>query len=424
MWEGALIAVFANFLVSLSLIVQKHAHMKNEAETARANAVNANSTNTIKPVVASKDYWQLKWWWLGISINAVGELGNLIAYGYAPTIVVAPLGATTVMFNSFFSVLILKERFRPNDIAYLIAILAGIVLIIYSNSGDPQPHLTVDETISQYFNTWQCIVLFSTSIVAIVALQLYIKLRGVNSMFPALWNSAIISMYTVLCSKAAITWMRAPEDGKPTQLPYALLWIMMASAAVTAVWSMHYLQMALQSYEASLTIPTFFTLFTFCCIAGAALAFQEFSALTALTLALFIIGLSLSVIGVYLLARRGGSIAETAITQALHQGLVLRPSPALRRCQTSGGRIFAETADVVPTRLVYEQDLQAGKLPAGLSPTGCEDFPGMVQSFAEVLLMQVCLEFAFAAMIHSFRLSHPAHHSSACAACLLCFHLE
>lgn len=407
MWEGALIAVFANFLVSLSLIVQKHAHMKNEAETARANAVNTNSTNTIKPFVASKDYWQLKWWWLGISINAVGELGNLIAYGYAPTIVVAPLGATTVMFNSVFSVFILKERFRPKDIAYLIAILAGIVLIIYSNSGDPQPHFTVDETISNYFNTWQCILLFSTSIVAIVVLQLYIKLRGVNSMFPALWNSAIISMYTVLCSKAAIMWMRAPEDGKPTQLPYALLWIMMASAAITAVWSMHYLQMALQSYEASLTIPTFFTLFTFCCIAGAALAFQEFSALTALTLALFIIGLSLSVIGVFLLARRGGSIAETAITQALHQGLVLRPSPALRRCQTSGGRIFAETADVVPTRLVYEQDLQAGKVPAGLSPTGSEDFPGMVQSFAEVLLMQVCLEFAFAAMIHSVRLSPP-----------------
>lgn len=421
MWEGALIAVFANFLVSLSLIVQKHAHMKNEAETARANAANAKSTNSINPVVASKDYWQLKWWWLGISINAVGELGNLIAYGYAPTIVVAPLGATTVMFNSFFSVLILKERFRPKDIAYLMSILAGIVLIIYSNSADPQPHLTVDETISNYFNTWQSILLFSTSIVCIVVLQLYIKLRGVDSMFPALWNSAIISMYTVLCSKAAIMWMRAPEDGKPTQLPYALLWIMMAFVAITAVWSMHYLQMALQSYEASLTIPTFFTLFTFCCIAGAALAFQEFSALTALPLALFIIGLALAVLGVYLLARRGGSIAETAITQALHHGLVLRPSPALRRCQTSGGRIFAETADVVPTRLVYEQDLQAVKVPPGVSSTGYEDFPGAVQSFAEVLLMQVCLEFAFSAVKLSFWLSRPVSSSQPLRCVLVVF---
>ena len=319
MWEGAIIAIFANFLVSLSLIVQKHAHMKNEAETAVANAAKVRSTTSDLSVVASKGYWQLKWWWLGLAIDAVGELGNLIAYGYAPTIVVAPLGATTVMFNSLFSVIILKERFRPKDMAYLLAIFAGIVLIIYANNGDPQEHLTVDETIDRFLNTWQCILLFSASIVAIIALQIYIKVRGVTSMFPALWIASATSMYTVLCSKAAIMWMRAPEVGKASQLSYALLWIMMALTAISAIWSMHYLQLALQSFEASLTIPTFFTLFTFCCIAGAALAFQEFSALTALPLALFIIGLALAVAGVYLLARRGGSIAETAITQALHQ---------------------------------------------------------------------------------------------------------
>ena len=188
---------------------------------------------------------------------------------------------------------------------YLVSIFAGIVLIVYANNGDPMPHLTVDETVTLYFSTWQSILLFSLSLVAIVVLQIYIKLRGVNSMFPALWNSAVISMYTVLCSKAAIMWMRAPEVGKPTQLPYALVWIMIALVIITAVWSMHYLQMALQSFEASLTIPTFFTLFTFCCIAGAALAFQEFAALSVITLILFALGVSLAVLGVFLLARRG-----------------------------------------------------------------------------------------------------------------------
>jgi len=40
-------------------------------------------------------------------------------------------------------------------------------------------------------------------------------------------------------------------------------------------------------------------------------------------MALFIIGLSLSILGVFLLARRGGSIAETAIIQV--QPLALQP---------------------------------------------------------------------------------------------------
>jgi hypothetical protein len=79
-------------------------------------------------------------------------------------------------------------------------------------------------------------------------------------------------MYTILCSKAAIMWMRAPEAGHSTQLPYALLWVMVALVLITAVWSMHYLQMALQAFDSSLTIPTFFTMFTLCCVIGAALA--------------------------------------------------------------------------------------------------------------------------------------------------------
>jgi drug/metabolite transporter (DMT)-like permease len=369
--------------------------MKNEAETASNKEKIQGGQHDANVTAVSKGYWQLKWWWLGISINAVGEFGNLIAYGYAPTIVVAPLGATTVMFNSFFSVLILKERFRCKDIMCLFAILAGVVLIVYANDGDQQPPLTVDQTVSSFFSTWQCIAFFFVSIVLIIGLQSYIKYRGaaITSMFPTLWNSAIISMYTVLCSKAAIMWMRAPEAGHSTQLPYALVWIMVAFVLITAVWSMHYLQMALQSFEASLTIPTFFTLFTFCCIAGAAIAFQEFSALSALTLGLFIIGLALAILGVVLLARRGGSIAETAITQALHQGLVMRPSPALRRCQTSGSRVSSLANDPVPTRLVYQQDLEAGIM--RLTPRDFDDIPGMVQSIAEGMLLQVVCSLSF-----------------------------
>jgi len=279
MWQGALIPIFANFFVSLSLTVQKHAHMKNEAatEAARATEASRKVEDRSDAAIAPKGYWRLPWWWLGISINAIGELGNIIAYGYAPTFVVAPLGATTVMFNSIFAVVVLKERFCRQDAVCLLAIFVGIVMIVYSNNGDSHNNipLTVDETISTFFNTWQCILLISLSLAAIVCLQIYIHLRRaeIKSMFPFLWNSAIISMYTILCSKAAIMWMRAPEAGHSTQLPYALLWVMVALVLITAVWSMHYLQMALQAFDSSLTIPTFFTMFTLCCVTGAALAY-------------------------------------------------------------------------------------------------------------------------------------------------------
>jgi drug/metabolite transporter (DMT)-like permease len=400
MWQGALIAVFANFLVSLSLTVQKLAHIKNEAATEAARAIQASldPKDRSDGAIASKGYWQLPWWWLGVSIDAVGEVGNVIAYGYAPTFVVAPLGATTVVFNSIFAVVILKERFRWKDVACLLAIFVGIVMIVYSNEGESQPPLTIDETINTFFNTWQSIALVSVSLATIVCLQLYIYLRrtAITSMFPFLWNASIIAMYTVLCSKAAVMWMRAPEAGHPTQLPHVLLWVMVASVLITAIWNTHYLQMALQAFDSSLTIPTYFTLFTFCCVIGAALLFQEFAALSPLTMALFVIGLSLSIVGVFLLARRGGTIAETAITQLLHRGLAA--SPTVRRCHTSGGRIFAESSSaVLSPRMVYQQDLEAAKGGVGitsnalhsLSLTSVERDTNVEQSFAEALLMQV-----------------------------------
>jgi hypothetical protein len=82
---------------------------------------------------------------------------------------------------------------------------------------------------------------------------------------------------------------------------------------------------------------------------------------------------------------------------------VLTASPTVRRCHTSGGRIFAESDDaVLSPRLVYQQDLEAGKGGAGVmnngsnspSPTGDDEEHVVGQSFAEKLLMQVQLQRA------------------------------
>ena len=44
-----------------------------------------------------KPYTKLPLWWLGITLTAGGELGNLFAYGFAPAAVVAPVGSVGVL---------------------------------------------------------------------------------------------------------------------------------------------------------------------------------------------------------------------------------------------------------------------------------------------------------------------------------------
>jgi len=45
-------------------------------------------------------------------MNAVGELGNLIAYGYAESTVVAPIGAVGVLCSALIATFVLGEPFR------------------------------------------------------------------------------------------------------------------------------------------------------------------------------------------------------------------------------------------------------------------------------------------------------------------------
>jgi len=62
----------------VSLNIQKYAHMQNTQRVARGEE--------------RLPYHKIPVWWLGMVFNAVGEVGNLVAYGYAEATVVTPIG--------------------------------------------------------------------------------------------------------------------------------------------------------------------------------------------------------------------------------------------------------------------------------------------------------------------------------------------
>ena len=72
---GALSCVVGNFLISLSLNLQRRAHRDN---------------------TEGVHYTKFKAWWVAILCMFVGEIGNFLAYGMAPASLVSPLGAFTV----------------------------------------------------------------------------------------------------------------------------------------------------------------------------------------------------------------------------------------------------------------------------------------------------------------------------------------
>ncbi|KAH1178262.1 hypothetical protein KIL84_011964, partial [Mauremys mutica] len=135
---GVLLAITGNFLISISLNIQKYAHLR--------LACQANQ----------KPYYTSKLWWCGIILMGLGELGNAAAYGFAPATLIAPLGCVSVIGSAFISVLFLKETMRAADMLGGTLTIAGTYLLVTF-----APNVTQELTatkIQNYLISWQFLI--------------------------------------------------------------------------------------------------------------------------------------------------------------------------------------------------------------------------------------------------------------------------
>lgn len=83
------------------------------------------------PKVAST-YLKSPYWWLGQILITVGEMGNFLAYGFAPASIVSPLGVVALISNCVIAPLFFKERFRKRDFWGVVIAVGGAVTVVFS----------------------------------------------------------------------------------------------------------------------------------------------------------------------------------------------------------------------------------------------------------------------------------------------------
>lgn len=62
----------------------------------------------------------------------VGEMGNFLAYGFAPASIVSPLGVVALVSNCVIAPIFFKETFRPRDFWGVIIAIGGAVTVVLS----------------------------------------------------------------------------------------------------------------------------------------------------------------------------------------------------------------------------------------------------------------------------------------------------
>eukprot|EP00929_Paragymnodinium_shiwhaense_P065649 TRINITY_DN32890_c0_g1_i2.p1 TRINITY_DN32890_c0_g1~~TRINITY_DN32890_c0_g1_i2.p1 ORF type:complete len:619 (+),score=135.49 TRINITY_DN32890_c0_g1_i2:111-1967(+) len=121
--RGALICLFGSTLTALGIVLQKFSHAADAAAAAAAAANPGNAPN-------GATYCSRPWWLLGFSIFVAAQLINMVSMAMAPQAVLSCLGSWTLVCNTFFARLILKESVSRMQVVAVCGLVVGTAAVI------------------------------------------------------------------------------------------------------------------------------------------------------------------------------------------------------------------------------------------------------------------------------------------------------
>jgi len=314
---GITVAILGNMCISFSYQFQKLAHKRN---------------------VEKRPYTSLPLWWLGLSLMVFGEIGNFLAYGWAPATVVSPLGAASVIVNALLAHVLLKERLsKRNMLGVMLAILGAVVISLTapkSTLNDSEQPMSLEgggegSYIYRSLVTPRAFVF----LVCVVAAALFLgnpclHPLGVSEAFRAkyVWANCgmcgLLGAITVMGAKGVSTALGQLAGGDVHMFTSSEAWLtylLVASAVVSIVGQIHFLNKAMMSFGASEVVPVYFVLFTLSTVCAGMVLYMEVDFGAAWRGVVFVMSIAVTFVGVYLIQDKRGLEFEARRHVELHE---------------------------------------------------------------------------------------------------------
>ncbi|KAE8136662.1 magnesium transporter NIPA-domain-containing protein [Aspergillus pseudotamarii] len=253
------------------------------------------SDRTVRPGdPRRKSYLRSPYWWVGIVLMCVGEIGNFMAYGFAPASIVSPLGVVALISNCVIAPIMLKEKFRGRDFWGVVVAVTGAVVVVLSASSSEEkigPH-----EIWVMITRWEFETYVGISTVLIIGLLWASGKYGSRTVLIDVGLVALFGGYTALSTKGVSSLLSFTLWHVITfPITYLLVFVLVFSA----VLQIRYINRALQRFDSTQVIPTQFVLFTLSVIIGSAVLYRDFENYTLDRAGKFIGGCLLTFLGVY-----------------------------------------------------------------------------------------------------------------------------
>ncbi|KAK2630527.1 hypothetical protein QTJ16_001347 [Diplocarpon rosae] len=226
--------------------------------------------------VAGEGYGYLKnaFWWGGMTLMIIGEVMNAAAYAFVDAILVAPMGALSVVVTTILSAILLKERLSlVGKIGCFLCIIGSVVIAM--NSPSESSVANIEEmkefVIAPGFLSFAGVVLIACGAIAFWAGPRY----GKKSMMVYLSICSLMGGLSVVATQGLGAAIIAQIGGK-AQFNNWFIYVLLVFVIFTLVTEIIYLNETLNLYNAALVTPTYYVIFTSCTIVTSVILFRGF----------------------------------------------------------------------------------------------------------------------------------------------------
>jgi len=245
---------------------------------------------------ASSSYLKSPSWWIGQVLMTVGEMGNFLAYGFAPASIVSPLGVVALISNCVIAPLFFGERFRGRDFwGVVIAVLGAVTVVLSAKTEEVklEPHDVWDAITTMEFEIYMGVT------ISFIAILMWASPRyGNRTILIDLGLVGLFGGYTALTTKGVSSMLSSTLwRAFTTPVTYGLLVVLLG----TAVMQVRYVNKALQRFDSTQVIPVQFVTFTLSVIIGSAVLYRDFENATSQQAIKFTGGCALTFFGVFLI---------------------------------------------------------------------------------------------------------------------------
>ncbi|KAG2465050.1 NPAL2 protein, partial [Polypterus senegalus] len=230
----------------------------------------------------------------------IGELGNFAAYGFAPAMLVAPLGCVSVIASAIISVVFLRETLRASDILGGALAISGTYLLV-TFAPNVSQQITAYK-VQRYCVSWQFLIYLIIEIIVFCILMYLYKKKNVKHIVVVLLIVALLASVTVISVKAVSGMITESVNGS-MQLIYPIFYVMVVVMIASCAFQVKFLNQAMRLFNATEVVPINFVFFTASAIFAGVVFYQEFQGVAFLNIFMFLFGCLLSFLGVFLIAK-------------------------------------------------------------------------------------------------------------------------